>query len=146
MNNMKLTIELVPQTAWYTNVRSNVSKNKWDILRKKCYKDANYKCEICGGRGDKWPVECHEIWEYDDINKKQILKGLIALCPNCHKVKHAGLARMNGEADLVVNQLMSVNGISKKDALKYIDDSFTIWKERSKSAWECDISCLERSL
>ena len=29
---MKLTIELVPQTAWYSNVRSNVSKAEWDVF------------------------------------------------------------------------------------------------------------------
>ncbi len=27
---MKLTIELVPKTAWYSNVRSNVTASKWD--------------------------------------------------------------------------------------------------------------------
>ena len=29
---MKLTIELVPSTAWYSNVRSNVSKEEWDKI------------------------------------------------------------------------------------------------------------------
>ena len=59
---IKLTIELVPKTAWYKNVRSEVSKDRWDELRKECYRNANYKCEVCGGTGPKWPVECHEIW------------------------------------------------------------------------------------
>ena len=30
---MKLTIELVPSTSWY----NNVTKNEWDIIRKKSY-------------------------------------------------------------------------------------------------------------
>ena len=59
---MKLTIELVPQTAWYSNVRSNVTKSEWDVLRKACYKAAGYKCEVCSGKGPKHPVECHEMW------------------------------------------------------------------------------------
>jgi hypothetical protein len=50
---MKLTIELVPKTSWYSNVRSNVSKDEWDKIKKKCYIKANYKCEICNGIGDK---------------------------------------------------------------------------------------------
>jgi len=61
-----LTVELVPSSSWFSNVRSNVSKKTWDFLRKSTYKKANHRCEICGGRGDKWPVECHEVWDYDD--------------------------------------------------------------------------------
>ena len=71
---MKLTIELVPSTAWYSNVRSNVTSSQWDVLRKECYKNAGYKCEVCGGKGPKHPVECHEIWEYNDESFTQTLK------------------------------------------------------------------------
>lgn len=140
---MKLTIELVPKTAWYSNVRSEVSKSEWDKIRRKCYKKANYKCEICGGKGKKHPVECHEIWEYNDTDKTQTLKGLISLCPNCHKTKHVGLAQIKGEEDIVINQLMKVNSMSKKEALNYINESFNIWDERSDHAWKCDISYLD---
>lgn len=140
---MKLTIELVPQTSWYTNVRSEVSKEEWDKIRRKCYQQAKYKCEICGGKGDKWPVECHEIWHYDDQHKRQILTGLIALCPNCHKTKHVGLSQMNGELDLVIQQLMKVNGLNKKEALDYINESFQIWNERSRFDWDCNIDYLK---
>lgn len=139
---MKLTIELVPKTAWYANVRSLVTKKQWDILRKECYKKANHKCEICGGTGKKWPVECHEVWLYDDKNKIQKLERLIALCPNCHTVKHAGLAQIKGKIDLVIKQLMKVNNISKNKAINYINESFEIWADRSKFKWECDISYL----
>ena len=143
---MKLTIELVPQTSWYSNVRSNVSIKEWDIIRRKYYKKTNYKCGICGGIGNKHPVECHEIWFYDDKNKKQILKGMIALCPNCHKVKHAGLAGMRGETDIVIAQLCKVNGMNKDEAKQYLDKSFEIWLERSKHKWELDISFIKSFL
>lgn len=143
---MKLTIELVPETAWFSNVRSEVSKSTWDRIRRKCYKEAGYVCEICGGKGPKHPVECHEIWEYNDDTYKQILKGLISLCPNCHKVKHPGLAQIKGETDIVINQLMKVNNIPKTKAINYINESFNVWEERSKHEWECDISYLDEYL
>jgi len=57
----RLTVELVPSTCWYTNVRSNVSKAVWDRLRRRVATDAGKSCEICGGRGGRWPVECHEV-------------------------------------------------------------------------------------
>ena len=68
--NFKLTIELVPKTSWFTNLRSLVSKEQWDKIRNKVYWKAGYKCEICGSKGPKWPVECHEIWHYDLVNYK----------------------------------------------------------------------------
>ena len=66
---IKLTIELVPASSWFNNVRSQVTKYKWEKLKKYTFKRAHYKCEICGQKGRCWPVECHEEWEYDDEHK-----------------------------------------------------------------------------
>ncbi len=145
---MKLTIELVPKTCWYSNVRSNVKPAEWNRIRKKCYEKAGNKCEICGGvgtnQGVRHAVECHEIWHYDDVTKKQTLAGLIALCPRCHKTKHAGLASIKGEIDIVIRQLMVVNDMDCEEAEDYIKGSFTVWQERSQHKWELDISMLEK--
>lgn len=140
---MKLTIELVPQTCWYSNVRSNVTAKQWDVIRRKCYEKANHQCEICNGVGNKHPVECHEVWQYDDINHIQSLTGLIALCPSCHMVKHVGLSQMRGQMGLVVKQLMKVNGITQPQTLALIDDAFNEWANRSQYEWTLDISYLD---
>ena len=137
---MILTIELVPKTAWYTNVRSAIPKEEWNAIRKKCYALAHFKCEICGSKGPIWPVECHEIWEYDNDVHTQTLKGFIALCPNCHKVKHPGLASKQGLTELVYNQLMNVNNISKLEAKMYLHKAFSTWRKRSEHKWKIDIS------
>jgi len=148
--NYKLTIELVPETAWYSNVRSNVTRTEWDKLRKECYRRAGHKCEICSStglvQGFKWPVECHEIWDYNDETHIQKLIGLISLCPLCHKVKHPGLAGIRGESDLVIKQLMHVNEMSKYDATRYVSSAFRIFEQRSEHKWECDITYLNNYL
>ena len=140
---MKLTIELVPETAWYSNLRAILTKEQWDIVRKKSYKQAGYKCEICGdvglNQGFKHPVECHEIWEYDDKKKIQTLTGVVSLCPYCHKVKHPGLANIKGESEIVIKQLMKVNKMTRNEATKYIDSAFALWSVRSKSDWETKV-------
>lgn len=141
---MKLTIELVPKTAWYSNVRSNVTTAEWDVIRKECYKKAGYKCEVCSGKGPKHPVECHEIWEYNDESLKQTLLGLIALCPDCHSTKHVGLAQIQGRFEVVLNQLMTVNEITKEEAEKYVNECFDVWEKRSQNDWELDITFLEK--
>jgi 5-methylcytosine-specific restriction endonuclease McrA len=145
--NYKLTIELVPRTCWYSNVRSNVTKNEWDVIRKKSYEHANHVCEICGdvgtNQGVRHNVECHEIWDYNDETKEQTLLGLISLCPYCHKSKHVGLAQMNGELHIVVNQLMKVNDITEDEALNYINKSFDIWSKRSNFEWKLNTDYLK---
>ena len=139
---MKLEIELVPKTAWFNNLRSFLTKEEWDFVRKKCYKEANYNCEICGSQGDNWPVECHEIWEYTKTRKVK-LKGLIALCPDCHEVKHIGLAQIRGKFHPALNHFMKVNNVSKQEAIKYVNSCFSLWNERNKVDWKLDVSYLK---
>ncbi len=140
-----LTIELVPQTAWFSNLRSELSKEWWDKLRKEAYRQAGYQCEICGGRGEKWPVECHEKWAYDDQKKIQTLLGLVALCPSCHRVKHIGLATMQGKLPEAVDHLMLVNDMTEKEAVQCVGDAIAVNTERSRFEWTMDITWLEEN-
>lgn len=140
---MKLSIELVPSTCWFSNVRSELSSEQWDFLRKQIYAETKYVCEVCGGKGDKHPVECHEIWKYDDKKLIQKLVGMIALCPTCHMVKHIGLASINGRGEQAVKHFMKVNKKTKKQADQYIKKAFTTWQKRSEHQWVLDISILE---
>ena len=67
--------------GWYTNVRSNVSAEDWERLKRITFQRAGSRCEICGGRGPQWLVECHESWHYDDVHHIQKLGGLLELSP-----------------------------------------------------------------
>lgn len=139
----KLTIELVPSTCWFSNVRSAVSKKQWNNIKKIVTSQAWDVCEICGGVGPKHPVECHEIWDYDDVTHIQKLIGMIALCPDCHMVKHFGLAQIQGKEKQALNHLMKVNSLSKKEAQTYINKAFATWQLRSSHDWTLDISFLK---
>ena len=142
----KLTIELIPKTCHYSNVRTTVTKQEWNKIRFISYEAANNKCEICGdvgkNQGYKHNVECHEIWDYDDTNHVQKLVGLISLCPVCHQVKHIGRAIAMGRHQLVYKQLMKVNKWTPKQVENYILKCFEIQKERSEYQWSLDISLL----
>lgn len=140
---MKLTIELVPASCWFSNVRAVVTKERWDIIRNRVYNKAWSLCEVCGGIGSKHPVECHEIWNYDDKNLIQKLERMIALCPSCHMVKHIGLAQVHNKSDKAVKHLMKINQIPKKEAERYIASAFAIWQMRSSKTWTLDISHLK---
>jgi hypothetical protein len=139
---MKLSVELVPATCWFSNVRSACSKAQWDKIRKRVYLEAKHVCEVCGGVGPKHPVEAHEIWSYDDLNQIQKLVGMIALCPDCHQVKHFGLAQVNGKGEIALKHLMKVNEWTVKRAEAYIKTALKRWAERSEKKWKLDISHL----
>jgi hypothetical protein len=136
-----LSIELVPSTCWFSNVRSHVSKKQWDTIRNRVAVEAWNVCEICGGVGKKHPVECHEVWKYHP-NLIQELERMISLCPNCHMVKHIGLAQVQGRGAQALKHLMNINKLKKKEAEGYITYAFALWAERSKYNWQLDISIL----
>lgn len=140
---MTLTVELVPQTAWGSNLRSILSAREWRVCQQYVYARSGRRCEVCGGVGHKWPVECHEIWEYDDDRSVQTLMGLIALCPTCHRCKHAGYAEAQGRLGEVVMQLCQVNGWITDQALGYLEHAFDVWRERSSYEWTLDTTWLE---
>ncbi len=140
----RLTIELVPQSCWFSNVRSEISAEDWDRLRKDAASHAGNLCQICGGRGPKWPVECHEIWHYDDAQHIQTLVGLLALCPACHEVKHMGLANTRGRGQIAARHLAKVNGWTAAETERYIAEQFAVWEQRSAFSWTLDISWLEQ--
>lgn len=146
-NQPKLTIELIPRSAWDNNLRSYLTGSQWDKVRKKCYAEANHKCEICGGQDPgrlakgHSPVDCHERWAFEDGQVK--LYGLIALCPRCHEVKHIGLAEQRGNLSRAVSHFMKVNGMSRVDSMAYIKEAAKIWKLRSQQEWTLNIDYLE---
>ena len=137
-----LTVELVPRGQWGANLRSELPKKDWDRLRREQYKKAGYVCEICGGKGSRHPVECHEIWHYDEDTNTQRLDGLIALCPTCHSVKHLGRSFAVGNGERSVRHLMKVNKWTREDAEHYIEAVFEQWAQRSQKSWKLDLSWL----
>jgi hypothetical protein len=139
--NPRLTIELVPSTSWYKNMRKVVSRAQWDTIRKRAYAESGHKCGICEAEGR---LNCHEIWEYDDRAHVQKLVGFIALCDLCHHVKHIGLANIlaaEGKLDLeqVINHFMDVNRCSRARFEKYRQQAFNQWHERSGHEWKVDL-------
>jgi len=74
---MKLEIELVPSTSWYSNLRKVLTIPEWTKLREEAYARSNYVCSICGNKG---VLHAHEEWVYDDNQKIQTLDKIVALC------------------------------------------------------------------
>lgn len=138
---MKLTLELVPESCFYKNVRQILTKAQWSVLSRQVRSQAYDICEICHSNSEKFS-DCHEVWQYDDNKLIQKLIKMIALCKNCHQVKHFGLAQIQGKETQAINHFMKINKITRKIAEDYIQDAFITWANRSKYNWSLDISIL----
>ena len=139
--SFKLTIDLVPDTCWYSNLRNKMPQSKWDKLRKQIYAEVGHSCQICGAKGR---LDCHEVWAYDDKKFVQKLKGFVALCSMCHHVKHFGMSQIladQGHLDLhaVIDHFCKVNSVSRNAFQTYKSGAFGIWRKRSKHQWRTDL-------
>lgn len=137
VSGFPLTIELVPSTSWYSNLRNNARLGVWDVIRHKAYADAGHKCSICGSVGTLY---CHERWLYDDEKHIQKLGGFVALCKLCHMVKHIGYAGLFFEDyGGVIRHFCSVNGCRYEDFMLARAIAFDVWEERSRFDWVQDL-------
>lgn len=134
-----LVPEMLPVTTWEDNVRTRVSAERWDKLRKHCYKAAGHRCEICGTRG---MMEAHESWRLWDEAGIQKLERLLCLCTLCHKAHHLGFARRLGIYDDVLRHIKQVNGWSDSQLRTALQDANDICEQRSQEPWDVDVSWL----
>ena len=141
----KLVVELVPRSTWGWNLRSELPKKRWDALRTAVYARAGHRCEVCGGKGSKHPVEAHERWEYNDTTLVQKLVGVEALCPSCHSVRHMGLTMSRGGGDRAMAHMDRVNGWTSKQTEDHVVEAMKKWDHRSKYNWTLDLSWLENA-
>ena len=134
-----LFVDLIPQSCWFTNVRSCVAPADWHRLRKMVYRRAGQQCEICGS---KVRLEAHERWAFDNATGTQRLVRLICLCRACHAATHFGLAQLQGRGEQARAHLMTVNSWTASQADDHIGAAFMLWRHRSRFAWELDLSIL----
>lgn len=148
MDDVRLTIELVPSTSWYSNLRKAVKPPVWDRLRKQVYAQCGNRCSVCGS---EYRLACHEVWDYDDVNHVQRLTGFTALCMWCHHVKHLGLAGIlasEGKLDYgkVIAHYMEVNACSRLAFSGHKRAAFQQWNERSEHEWRVDLGKYGKTL
>lgn len=141
---LRLSIELVPATAWGANLRDVLTRAAWDELRRAVYARCGHRCAICGAAGR---LHCHEVWHYDDARHIQRLEGLLALCALCHHVKHlghAGILAREGKLEMerVIAHYCQVNGCDRATFAAHRAAAFAQWHERSRYEWTLDLGAL----
>jgi hypothetical protein len=140
-----LFVDMVPSSCWFTNVRSCVSQQDWERLRRMVTQRAANRCEACGDGENRdvhrW-LEVHERWHYDETTATQTLRRLICLCTDCHQTTHLGLANLRGHAAQALAHLQSVTGMTPTEANQHVAAANQLWLTRSTRTWTLDLSML----
>src|SRR5512146_3182184 len=140
-----LFVDLVPSSCWFTNVRSCVSEQDWERLRRMIVSRAGQRCEICGRQADRtagrW-LEAHERWAYDAVTSVQALRRLICVCTDCHQTTHFGLATIKGRDVEALDHFCAVTRLSRRDAELHIEAAFEAWHALSLTTWDLDLGIL----
>jgi len=114
----------------------------WRLIRERELRRAEWRCEICGARGR---LEVHELWDYDEEECVQRLKGYVVLCSPCHEVHHLGRSLATGRLEAAIDHMVRVNrakgfNVSPHEVNKFIEEAFKEWRLRSQKAWRIDVS------
>jgi hypothetical protein len=149
----RINIEMIPFEAHGYNVRSRLSEVQWrdicKVIHRKNAKGGQLVCQQCGENGLKQgfnhPVECHEIWNFNESKAVQKLTGMLTLCPLCHKAKHIGLADKMGYGDKTRKHMKKYNHWSTSKVEEYIELSKKIVSEKSGKPYKLDLTYLNRS-
>lgn len=133
--------DMLPTSSWESNLRTALSEAEWDRLRRFCYQAAGYACAACGSRGEPH-VEAHESWAFDEATGVQRLKGLLCLCPTCHKAKHLGFAQRIGRLPQVLARLKWLNDWDDAQLAAGLADVERRQERLSARPWQLDLSFL----
>ena len=139
----KLNFELIPDGCWYYNLRSVLSKEQWDFIKKDAKERSGGKCAVCGRKTAS--LDAHEQWEYDEKNGVQKLKNVIAVCKDCHAAIHINRTWLKGDPERAENHYMKVNGCSYTEMRADMGKANETQKRLNLvSEWKLDLSWLKR--
>lgn len=139
----KLNFQFVPDSCWCSNLRTLLSKKQWGFIREDAKERSFNTCSICGAKPKR--LEAHEVWEYDEKNKTQILVDVIAVCKDCHSVIHYGRTSIKGDAERAEKHYMKVNNCSYVQMREQLGIATLQHKKRNEiNEWKLDLTWLQR--
>lgn len=137
----KLQFELVPDSCWYSNLRSFLTPAQWDRVRRDAYARAGGKCMICNRPARR--LEAHERWDYDEQNKTQILLDVVGICHGCHAVIHIGRTQLMGQEREACDWFCKVNNCTYADYRAALGEANETHQRRNRvGEWQLNLQWL----
>jgi hypothetical protein len=70
---------------------------------------------------------------------------VIALCPDCHQIRHWGRSLADGRREETLRHLVEINRWTLNQAEHATAESMAQWEERSRHEWKSDYSWVTRT-
>lgn len=139
----KLNFEIIPDGCWYYNLRSILSREQWDFIKKDAKSRALGKCSVCGKKTNA--LDAHEQWSYDEKKGIQKLENVIAVCRDCHAAMHINRTWLKGDHEKAEDHYMKVNGCTYAEMRADMGEANRVQQKlNGVSEWKTDISWLKR--
>lgn len=119
-----ITMPNVPKQLFGHAPRTILGQTAWDKMRKRCYFDAGYKCQICGKEVVGSDKQAHELYSYDWKDGLAVFERTICCCRDCHNFIHSGRMQSLYKAG---NPLMS-----KSYLLRVVEQGFKLVSDYNK--------------
>lgn len=132
-------VDLIPSSSWCASLANMLTGSSWKVVRDVATARAG-ACEECGAMGV--PLECHEIWSYDEGVGTQKLCELRSVCGHCHETHHLGLASVRGRYPQTMLRLAALNRLMPHEIAEYETEVFSRFERRSSMAWRLDLSMM----
>lgn len=85
-----ITMPNVPRPLHGLPPRKIMGQTEWDKMRKRCYYNAGYKCEVCGCEPEKGQLHAHELYTINWTDGTSTFNRCIAICKKDHDFIHSG--------------------------------------------------------
>ncbi|MBA7474586.1 hypothetical protein ES707_09940 [subsurface metagenome] len=123
----RLILDLTPPLPWGGGLRCLFHPDVWDRIRRRVYRGARYRCEVCGQGGKMY---CDAVWHFDERRGVVHLSGLEALCQFCHYCRNLDVA-------------VGIEAAGKLDGGALVDHYCRVnhcttdaWRSAADAAWE----------
>lgn len=80
----------VPKPMHHLAPRTIEGQAKWNLMRTKCYMDADYTCQACGKYLGAGKCQAHELYSINWTQQISRFERCVCLCRDCHNFIHSG--------------------------------------------------------
>lgn len=88
-----LSMPNIPHPLHGLAPRTVIGNSAWNVMRKRCYYDAGYKCQACGKQCEPGQCDAHELYTINYVTGESKFERCVCLCRICHRLSiHTGRA------------------------------------------------------
>jgi hypothetical protein len=132
---MRLAVDLLPSSLWGKSLKK-MHPDVWHLIRQHILELAGGRCELCAAPAG----HVHERWGYHVRTATARVRGLTAVCADCHAVIHFGRSMQvdPSRAQALIAHFCRVNRTTEAAFLQHRARAFTTFERQNRITWQVD--------